>query len=124
MQHPQRVQHPLKCASWVQDGRATSAALKEHALLDISSPATSMPDGSSKPSTVGSAPASHDPSLGSDASDTAAEHEERPALLHEDAEFRAADSAAVPPGPAAAAAAKEAFVPSADVHKSGDFLSS
>ena len=108
----------------MQDGQASSAALREHALLDISSPATSMPDGSSKPSTIGSAPASHDASLGSDASDTAAEHDERPGLLHEDVDSRAAGSVAEPAGPAAAAAAaKEAPVPPAELHKSGDFLS-
>ena len=105
----------------MQDGQGSSAALKEHALLDISSPATSMPGGSPKPSTLGSAPASHDPSLGSDASDTAAEHDERPGLLHEDVAPRAANSEAAAPGDAAAAA-NEAPVPLAELHKSGDIL--
>ena len=112
----------LKVASCVQDGQASGPALKEHALLDISSPATSMPGGSSKPSTVGSTPASHDASLGSDASDTAAEHDERPGLLHEDMAPRAADSPAAAPERAAAAAgaAEEAPVPPTEPHENGD----
>lgn len=122
LQSLQCGQLSLKVGSCVQDGQASSAALKEHALLDISSPTNSMPDGSSKPSTIGSAPASHDASLGSDASDTAAEHDERPGLLHEDVAPREAGSQAAAPGHAAAAAAEEAPVPPTEPHKSGDHL--